>query len=57
MLACREWTSRRGQLVAPAIDSDGEFEIGWYDMTPDTLYMVVNRAGRRPDRASRHRHR
>ena len=32
--------------MAPAIDSDGEFEIGWYDMTPDTLYMVVNRAGR-----------
>ena len=35
-----------GQLVAPAIDTDGEFEIGWYDMTPDTLYLVVNRAGR-----------
>ena len=35
-----------GELVAPAIDSGGEFDIGWYDMTPDTLYMVVNRAGR-----------
>ena len=40
-----------------AIDSDGEFEIGWYDMTADTLYLVVNRAGQRADRASRHRHR
>jgi WD40 repeat protein len=34
-----------GQLVPPTIDSDGEFEIGWYDMTLDTLYLVVNRAG------------
>jgi hypothetical protein len=35
-----------GQLVEPAIDSDGEFDIGWYDMTPDTLYLVATRAGR-----------
>ena len=35
-----------GQLVAPAIDTDGEFVIGWYDMAPDTIYLVVNRAGR-----------
>ena len=27
----------RGELVAPAIDSGGEFDIGWYDMTPDVL--------------------
>ena len=41
-----------GRLVAPAIETDGEFEIGWYDMIADTLYLVVNRAGR--ERIERH---
>ena len=35
-----------GQLVEPAIDSNGEFEIGWYDTTSDSLYMMVTRDGR-----------